>query len=725
MRVLLIGTYRDIEVSRRHPLSRALAELTRQGLSRRLTLRGLSREDVASFVGRMVRRAPVTPALIEAVHRQTEGNPLFVTEVVRLLSQEGAWAEGDISTMRGNMRIPEGVCEVIGRRLDRLSEQCNECLTTAAVIGRQFTLEQLNRLMDGMTQAQVLDAIEQALAARVIEEIPATANHFQFTHALIGETLVEELSTSRRIRLHERIGAALEDLFGEEAAAHAPELAHHFTEAVGAIGSDKSIHYSLLAGEQALAAYAHEQALAHFDRGLATLEGKPLDARSAALLVGRARAQMIGLERHRFPALVETLQRAFEYFVSTGEIARAIDIADLGFPHFLGVEGVMAPVIDRALQLVAPDSVQAGRLLTRKGRILGINEGNYDGAQAVLDDALRIARNARDLALERRALVAQSYVAFYNLRHRLGVQTAQRALDLAVQAKATDDEVAARYFLASCLRHLAETDRFREQSVALGATAAKLRNRWWLASAFWMNETASRIRGDWAEARNLIDQGLGVSPNDIRLLSSRPILEYETGEEAAGDIFLERLVSIVRTTPRGATPEYAMSCGVLAMAGDITGATVRYTTADEFARIVLSAPTPSSGTACVARIALALKAMHFQDVAAATEHYDALMAWRHPLCLPVSHCFDRLLGRLAGFVGRSDDARQHFDSALALCRRIEHRSELAWSLFDYGVFLSESKPRSDRAKAESMFGESLEIATALDMRPLVERVRRR
>ena len=148
-RLLLIGTYRDVEVSRRHPLSRTLGELTRERLFQRVLLRGLSEEDVGRFIELVSGVAPPS-GMVEAVYRQTEGNPLFVTEVVRLLVQEGGLSgvgahggaplQGERDTW--SVRIPEGMREVIGRRLDRLSERCNQTLTVASVIGREFSLEQ-------------------------------------------------------------------------------------------------------------------------------------------------------------------------------------------------------------------------------------------------------------------------------------------------------------------------------------------------------------------------------------------------------------------------------------------------------------------------------------------------------------------------------------------------------------------------------------------------------
>jgi predicted ATPase len=220
-RLLVIGTYRDVEVMRRHPLSQTLGELTRERLFQRVLLRGLSQDDVGRFI-EMVSGITPPQGMAEAVYRQTEGNPLFVTEVVRLLVQEGELTpERSAQRESWSVRIPEGVREVIGRRLDRLSERCNLTLTVASVIGREFTLDQINPLIDDLSEDRLLEVLEEALAARVIEELPRAVGQYQFTHALIQDTLAEELSSTRRARLHARIGEVLEELYGDDVEAHA------------------------------------------------------------------------------------------------------------------------------------------------------------------------------------------------------------------------------------------------------------------------------------------------------------------------------------------------------------------------------------------------------------------------------------------------------------------------------------------------------------------------
>ena len=426
-RLLLVGTYRDVELNRRHPLAQSLGELTRERLFQRVLLRGLSSEDVARFIEATSGvRSP--EGLVAAVHTQTEGNPLFVTEVVRLLVQEGQLSAhpepvgphpstGSTTTPGGvteswTVRIPEGVREVIGRRLDRLSERCNETLTVASVVGREFALDLLDRLIEDpsagsgqrMSEDMVLDVLEEALSARVVEELPTGVGRYQFTHALIQETLLGELSITRRVRLHARIAEALEELYGAAAESRAAELAHHFAQAEAVLGTEKMIRYSVAAGERALDALAYEEALAHFERAVTAKEGKAMDAETADILFGLGRAQAATLLLTELLHAHHTLRRAFDHYAETGDVDRAVAVAEHSLPGT--APGLLAEAVEmtgRALELVPPDSHEAGQLLCRHGLSLGREAGDYDGAQEAFDRALSIARREGDAAMEMRA----------------------------------------------------------------------------------------------------------------------------------------------------------------------------------------------------------------------------------------------------------------------------------------------------------------------------------
>ncbi|MFQ6030526.1 MAG: AAA family ATPase, partial [Dehalococcoidia bacterium] len=267
-RILLVCTYRDMELNRQHPLAETLGELTRERRFQRVLLRGLNQDDVARFVEATTGITP-PQGMVDAVHQQTEGNPLFLTEVVRLLVQEGELTQERVRQRDSwSVRIPEGVREVIGRRLNRLSQRCNQTLATASIVGREFSLTQLTPLVEDLSEDRLLEVLEEALSARIIEELPQAVARYQFTHALIQETLAGELTMTRKVRLHAQIAEALEGLYGADAESHAAELARHFAEAEAILGPDKLVRYSHSAGEKALTAYAWEEAQNHFERGL-------------------------------------------------------------------------------------------------------------------------------------------------------------------------------------------------------------------------------------------------------------------------------------------------------------------------------------------------------------------------------------------------------------------------------------------------------------------------
>jgi class 3 adenylate cyclase len=269
-RIAVLATYRDVELRRTHPLSEALAELVRMEGTERVTLRGIGEQDVARFIELTTGKAP-PQGLSRAVHRETEGNPFFVHEVVRLLASDGRLEQND-QVSSWSVSLPQGIREVIGQRLNGLSEECNKVLTTASVIGREFDLAVLERVAGGEGD-DVLERVEEAVAGRVVEEMPGAVARFRFAHALIRETLQEELSTTRRVRLHRRIGEVLETYYAEGAERHLAELAYHAVEGAHGGGDvTRAVDYATRAARRSAEIEAWEDAIPHFERALQAME---------------------------------------------------------------------------------------------------------------------------------------------------------------------------------------------------------------------------------------------------------------------------------------------------------------------------------------------------------------------------------------------------------------------------------------------------------------------
>ncbi|MFY9588010.1 MAG: AAA family ATPase, partial [Actinomycetota bacterium] len=261
-RILLIGTYRHTDIGRQHPLTETLGELSR---GEGVILRGLSEDDVARFIEGMGHDPSAD--LVSTLYATTEGNPFFVAETMRLLASEGR-----LGDKVPGIAIPMGARMLIGRRLDRLSPDCNELLVVAAVGGNTFGSDVLERVSD-LTGDRLFGVLDEAAAAGVIEEVPGALGRYRFGHALIRETLYEELSTARRIRIHRAIAEALEQMpaGGEMALA---DIARHFFESAKGGDIDKAIVYSKRAGDRAAELLAYEDAVLHYQRALQVIELK-------------------------------------------------------------------------------------------------------------------------------------------------------------------------------------------------------------------------------------------------------------------------------------------------------------------------------------------------------------------------------------------------------------------------------------------------------------------
>ncbi len=292
----IVGTYRENELTRTHPLAEMLSNFRLEPAVTRLSLRGLEEAQVKGLIDAFVGRdAP--PRLAHLMSGSTEGNPFFIGEMLRHLTETGALTEFHTGSASGKsaaaLGLPEGVKEVIGRRLSRLSEACNRTLRLAAVLGREFDIEILEALGD-LPEDRLLDAIDEGVQAQLIAEAAVRAGRFSFVHALIRETLYGELTTTRRVRLHRRVGEAIERLAQGRSDPPLADLAYHFVQAASADVADKAIDYATRAGDRAADTLAHEEAARFYDMALQSIEFKPpgpeSEVRRIDLHARRARA---------------------------------------------------------------------------------------------------------------------------------------------------------------------------------------------------------------------------------------------------------------------------------------------------------------------------------------------------------------------------------------------------------------------------------------------------
>ena len=407
-----------------------------------------------------------------------------------------------------------------------MSQRCNETLTIASVIGREFEPRQVAPLVEDMSEDRLLEVLEEALSARVIEEMPQAVGRYQFTHALIQETLTEELTLTRRVRLHARIAETLEKLFGETAEAHAAEPAHYFAEAEAVLGTEKLVRYSLLAGERALGNFAYEGALLHFHRGLTAKGGWPpiLDNETAELLFGLGRALASTSQPHQMQGAVDSIRHAFEYYVQIGAVARAVAVAEFPLPATaVRLPGVIE-LIGLALSLVPPDSRTAGLLQATYGAALFVGRGDLDSALGAFAKALAIAERDEDRPLRMKALIGALRVSRYNpSRHQEGIEHGLQAIELAHLLDEPLWELMAHYYTGHIFIFIGDSEAGRNHMASALNLAEELRDRYWLASALRGNGDAAQAAGDWQTAREFSERCLSVAPMDPRILDNRAL----------------------------------------------------------------------------------------------------------------------------------------------------------------------------------------------------------
>jgi len=273
--LLLVATYRETELDRTHPLADILASLRREPAAANIRLRGLNEREITRFVDGWLGKKNAAPSLVKLVGSNTEGNPLFMTEVLRHLDELGKLAE--LQTAAGphavDIGLPDGVREVIGKRVSRLSDDCRRALAVAAVVGRDFTFPVLQAVTD-FPEDRLLDVIDEAQSSRVIQEAPGTVDGYTFSHALIRETLYGELTASRRVRLHRKVAEALEALMkpGQEPLA---DLAYHYVQAASSKDVEKAVTFAARAAEAAAARFAIEDAGRFYGMALQALDLLP------------------------------------------------------------------------------------------------------------------------------------------------------------------------------------------------------------------------------------------------------------------------------------------------------------------------------------------------------------------------------------------------------------------------------------------------------------------
>lgn len=374
-RLLVIGTYRETDLDRNHPLAQALPVLRREVEPVRLALEGLDSRDVEDLLTKIAGH-DVPSAFAEHLAAQCNGNPFFIRETLLHLVEEGRLAQqdGEWVATTAELGIPEGVREVLGRRLGRLSPAANKLLSVAALCEVTFDIGVVSDVAE-ISDEEALDAVDEAIAAQVIR--PATAfDTYAFTHALFRHTLVAELNPSRQVRLHRAIAEAYEKRLRGLTVEQAATIARHFARSAAMPGAERGVPYATRAAASSEASAAFREAYDFYVMARELLE--PGDEREVGVQHGIAtNALFAQLGADDQLAEVERLIEmnaaasgedaaadvAAELIAVAGNLADVTTtwrIADFGRAHLRGDRRDETWRVLRACELNASDAFDAG-----------------------------------------------------------------------------------------------------------------------------------------------------------------------------------------------------------------------------------------------------------------------------------------------------------------------------------------------------------------------------
>jgi predicted ATPase/DNA-binding SARP family transcriptional activator len=715
-RLLILVAYRTEATG--DGLGDAVADLRREGLVTQLDIGGLSERETAQLVRMRTGEAP-SHAFARALHAETEGNPFFVEEIVRHLGQAGVETGAASASELQRFGLPEGVKQILARRLARLDSKTIEWLRVAAVLGRDFEIALLEQLV-ALDEEQFLASLEEALAAGLLLESTGDPGHYSFSHALIRETLYEGMSAHRRARIHRRVGEALEAA-GETSPG---ALAHHFTRAASRADADKAIGYAQRAGEAAAAILAHDEAAEHYSRAVEVLTRFEPDASERRcellLLVGEARVRS-GDRLLARSAFREAAALA-ECRGDSASLARAAIGASRRYVQQPGViDTELIAMLERALEMTSEDlTLDRVRLLARlcgaiyyspkRGEMLELSEEATRIAEQLDDaEARAYARAAR-----RRALWDATH-----LEERL--RTSTEMLTLAQRAANLELQLQAHAWLVVDLLEHGDRDAVDAQIAAFTAGAEQLRQPLYLWQASVWRAMRALLEGSLAPAEELAAEALaaggpaeGVTAPQyyaIQLLAIR----REQGRMGELEQAARQMVA---SNP--IRPAWRAALATMLWEGD------RLDEArEELERLAREdfRDIPHDGDWMTTITVLCEIVVALEDRERSALLYEALLPYESVNVAAgiAVVCFGsaaRYLGKLASTIGREGDATRHFELALERNAMLQAPVLLAHTQLDFATALGGG------IQAARMIDEAAETAVALGLPAVARRVER-
>jgi DNA-binding SARP family transcriptional activator/tetratricopeptide (TPR) repeat protein len=713
--VLALVTYRAGEVAVDHPLWRLLSESHRELGVTRLVLRGLGDEAIADLLDNGDRP---TAELVQRLREHTSGNPFFIEEIVHSLRESGSGMSRDLS-IDDLLVLPAGVQDVIQDRLRRLEPPTRDALAAAAVLGQDFDIEMLESVLDDDRPADALDA---AVRAGLILDQSQRGEGYRFRHALGREAIYRSVGRSRRAQLHVRAARALEQR-RQLTDVDAAQLAHHFVESDRSEVADEAIAYSREAAEKKLETHAYEDAAHHYRRALDVLQrhrAHDLPMRCSLLRgLGTVRWQGSG------PGARVIFEQAVAVARGLGEHSHFAEAA-LGLGgRFYAPTGPDEPYIElleEALPWVRGDDALRTRLLGRLAEHLIFVDASR--AARLSTEALEVASRLRDPSIQAAALLSRHatllHVRHLDERRRLATDE----VELARRHGLGELEALGHHWLLYDLLEAGDVVAATASQRRLQALADGLCQPLYRHSALVWARVLEQLNGRFEHAAQLAHEALNLAQGaqgedaQIHFLAQQLGMVHDQGGE-------ERLLRVLeQRTTRGDPLWSAAAC---LLEPDSADAPV--------GRRAFEALT-TSPLSDLPRDVFWLTTLAWLAEASARVGDPERTAVLYELLAPFADCFVQLtfngsfgcvhrhLGLLAGTLGRSRQAAEHFEEALRRHAAIAAPALQARTYCDYAESVQTNRAAGSTRDARLMIERAGRLAQACGATKISQRQRR-
>ncbi len=724
-RIVIVGTFRDAELTPEHPLTELAAEIAREPTTQQIALEGFGEADIAALVEATTEVRP-DPAVVTRLSRDTTGNPLYLEQAVRLLATEGRLDSLSEGALR-HFPLPARISEVIGRRVDHVSQRCKEGLRFGSLLGPEFSFEVLRRLGE-FSSEELLDLLDEAVDANLLVVTADSPASFGFSHDLVREALAETLTQAERVTLHGKAGAVLEDIYGLDADSHLAELAYHFFEAAPGGQAEKAVEFSRLAGARASASLAYEEAARLHGMALTVLELQSSydETLRVDILLDLGDAQTRAAEDE---GAKETFLRAAGIAKRTGD-ATQLARAAFGYGGIFvwqraGADREMVPLLQDALMMLggAEDQLRV-RLLSRLACAMRDTD-DRERSDALSLEAIKTARELGDPATLCYALEGRCAAVMWpeNPEERLAV--ARELIELAEGNDQLERALSGHLFetVALCDLGLIAEARNGIDSLTRAAQTLGQPNQLFVAEV--MRTFIDLIQGEFAVAEAAIlkalDAGYSARDEFSTPRSHLFLLRREQGRLAEIEDFVR---TSVQEFPWYPLHRAALICLLAEMGRNREAQQLL----DELSRDGFSVLVRDNEWLLGMGLASDGCAQLGDDVSAAVLYAQLLpFAGHHAVGWAEGSvgAVDRYLGLLAATRGEHDAAAGHFAEAIKVNDAMGARPWTAHCRYDYGVVLQFRDAPGDEDQAEDLFAAALSTAQELGMAALEAKITER